>query len=64
MILLEADYGAVIVMVLFIMFGVPMVLFIIGGIIRRKHKTVSNILFIIATIYMIVSLGFCGGMIN
>ncbi len=64
MILLEADYGAVIVIVLFIMFGVPMVLFIIGGIIRRKHKTVSNILFIIATIYMIVSLGFCGGMIN
>lgn len=62
MILLEADYGAVVVMVLFIMFGVPIVLFIIGGLIRRKFKIVSNILFIIATIYLIVSLGFCGGM--
>jgi hypothetical protein len=64
MILLEADYAGVVILVLLVMFGVPIIIFIIGGLIRKKYKIVSNILFIIATIYLIVSLGFCGGMIN
>ncbi len=64
MILLEANYGGIVALVLFVMFGVPIILLIIGGLIRKKYKIASNVLFIIATVYMIVSLGFCGGMIN
>ncbi len=43
-----------------IMFGPAILLVIIGLIIRRKNKKAAKVLFILATVYVIISLGICG----
>jgi len=60
--IIEGDYGGVILLVLFIMFGIPIALLIIGLAIKNKRKKASKVLLILAAIYLIISLGYCGAM--
>ena len=45
-----------------IMFGPAILLALIGFIVFKKHRKAAKVLFILATVYVIVSLGICGGM--
>ncbi len=57
------NYFWAFVFVLTITLGVPSLLIIIGLILRtKKKKKASKVLFIIATIYLIICLGVCGSM--
>ena len=60
---IEANYDAILYLVLAIMFG-PVILMVISGlVIRKKNKKAAKVLFILAAIYVIISLGICGSMI-
>ena len=45
-----------------IMFGPAILLALIGFIVFKKHRKAAKVLFILATVYVIVSLGICGSM--
>ncbi|MEL6811313.1 MAG: hypothetical protein AAFP76_08270 [Bacteroidota bacterium] len=64
--LLEGNMDGLIWLVLglfFIGFGIPLILAIIGFVQwSKKRKTVAKVLFIIATVYVLISLGVCGSM--
>lgn len=56
--------GILILMILFIGFGIPIILAIIGlSFHLKKKKNTAKVLFIIATIYILISLGVCGSMV-
>jgi len=50
--------------ILMIMFGPAVLLAIIGFIIRRRYKKAAKVLFILATVYVTVSLGICGVLVS
>jgi hypothetical protein len=50
-------------MILLIMFGPAILLAIIGFAVYKKNKKAAKVLFILATIYIIISLGICGALI-
>jgi len=55
--------GLLIGVVLFVMFGIPIILSIIGWVLwAKKKKKSAKILFITAVVYLLVSLGICGSM--
>lgn len=56
------DYFGAILLVLFIMFGVPLILFIIGIAIRNRNKKASKILLISGVVYLLICLGICGSL--
>lgn len=58
------DFTGLFIIILLIMFGPPILLTIIGLSIRGKNKKSAKILFIIATVYLIISLGICGAIIT
>jgi hypothetical protein len=62
MILLEANYDFILYLFLAIMFGPPLLMTIIGFVVKNKNKKAAKVLFILAAVYVIVSLGICGGM--
>ena len=45
-----------------IMFGPAILLAIIGFAVLKKNKKAAKVLFILATVYVIVSLGICGAL--
>ena len=45
-----------------IMFGPAILLSIIGFIVFKKYRKAAKVLFILAVVYVIVSLGICGSM--
>ena len=47
-----------------IMFGPAIVLAIIGFAVLKKYKKAAKILFILAAVYLIVSLGICGALMS
>jgi len=58
-------YGGLLFFIFFIMFGIPIILFIIGAILFGKgKKKQANIFFIIAFVYLLIGLGVCGGLIS
>ncbi|TXE12936.1 hypothetical protein FUA26_03840 [Seonamhaeicola algicola] len=57
---LEANFDGIIYLILAIMFGPAVFLTLIGFLVRRKSKKAATVLFIIAAVYVIVSLGICG----
>jgi len=59
LLIVEGDFGGII---LLIMFGPSILFAIIGAIIYNKRKKTAKVLFILATIYLIISLGLCGAM--
>ena len=55
--------GLVVLMVA-IMFGPAILLTIIGFAILKKHKKAAKVLFILAAVYVIISLGICGALMS
>lgn len=55
--------GLVVLMVA-IMFGPAILLTIIGFAILKKNKKAAKVLFILAAVYVIISLGICGALMN
>ncbi|WP_298492778.1 hypothetical protein [uncultured Algibacter sp.] len=62
-ILLEsAALGWYIILLIFLVFGLPTILLIVGIAIRQKKKKTSNVLLIITAVYAIIGLGICGSL--
>lgn len=57
------NYGLLILLYLFVAFGVPILLLIAGIAVRPKKKKLSNILLIITATYAIIGLGVCGALL-
>ncbi|MBC2843922.1 hypothetical protein [Winogradskyella flava] len=55
----STDYGWYILLLFFLAFGVPLLLLIIGLVIRPKNKKASTIILIIAAVYSVIGLGVC-----
>ncbi|WP_323787499.1 hypothetical protein [Psychroserpens sp.] len=51
------------VLILAIMFGPAILMAIIGAFVFKTHKKAAKVLFILAVVYVIISLGICGAMI-
>ena len=51
-------------LIIAIMFGPAILLTIIGFAILKKNKKAAKILFILAAVYVIISLGVCGALIS
>lgn len=58
------NFDGLIIMIILIMFGPGILLTIIGLSIYGKNKKAAKVLFIIATVYTIISLGICGALIG
>ena len=58
----DLGYLWIILLVLFLLFGVPILLLILGFTKRKNNKEVSKKLFIAAIVYLLVGLGFCGSL--
>ncbi|WP_298492775.1 hypothetical protein [uncultured Algibacter sp.] len=56
------NLDGLIYLILAIMFGPAILLAIIGFAVLKKNKYAAKVLFILAAIYVIVSLGICGSM--
>jgi|UniRef100_UPI004049C19B hypothetical protein len=56
------DYALIILIVLAIMFGIPIIIALIGYSYRNKKEKTAKVFYIIAGVYMLISLGFCGSM--
>lgn len=50
-------------MIILIMFGPAILLAIIGAFVFKKNKKAAKVLFILAVVYLIISLGICGALI-
>ena len=61
-VLIEGDYTMVVVLILGVMFLVPLVLGLIGLSYRKTQPKTSKVFFIIAGVYLLISLGVCGSM--
>ncbi|WP_452230522.1 MULTISPECIES: hypothetical protein [unclassified Lacinutrix] len=62
-VLLEVgNLDGLVIMIVSIMFGPAILLTIIGAAVFKKNKKAAKILFILAAVYVIVSLGICGSM--
>ena len=57
------NLDGLLVLIIAIMFGPAILLAIIGFAVLKKHKKAAKVLFIIAAVYVIISLGICGSMI-
>ncbi len=56
------NLDGLLILVLLVMFGPALVFVCIGFILRsQKHKKVAKIFFILAGVYLLISLGVCGG---
>ncbi|MBC3845796.1 hypothetical protein H8K90_05360 [Winogradskyella echinorum] len=51
-------------LIIAIMFGPAILLAIIGFAVLKKNKKAAKILFILAVVYLIISLGICGALIS
>ncbi|AUP81614.1 hypothetical protein C1H87_12595 [Flavivirga eckloniae] len=57
------NLDGLIYLILVIMFGPAILLAIIGFAIRANNKKAAKVLFILAALYVIVSLGICSSMV-
>jgi len=64
LILEPGNLDGLVVLIIAIMFGPAILLTIIGFIVKKSNKKAAKVLFILATIYVIVSLGICGAMVG
>ncbi|PIA78936.1 hypothetical protein BFR04_05290 [Gaetbulibacter sp. 4G1] len=64
MILLSPNMNldGLIYLIIAIMFGPAILLTIVGFAILKKNKKAAKVLFILAAVYVIISLGICGSM--
>ncbi|MFD2917115.1 hypothetical protein [Psychroserpens luteus] len=57
------NLDGLVAMIIAIMFGPAILLTIIGLAVYKKNKKAAKVLFIIAAVYVIISLGICGALI-
>ncbi len=60
--LFEPNLDGLIYLILAIMLGPAILLAFIGLLVKKKNKKAAMVLFILAVVYTIVSLGICGSM--
>ena len=53
--------GSTILFLLFIAFGVPLIGIIIALYLSHKNPKTAKIIAIITTVYVLISIGYCGG---
>jgi len=53
-----------ILLMLFLAFGVPLILIITGIALRNKNKSASKKLLIAAVVYVLIGLGVCGALLT
>ena len=58
------NFDGLVVILIAIMLFPPILLAIIGFALLKKHKKAAKVLFILATVYLIISLGICGALIS
>ena len=58
------NLDGIVVLIGAIMLGPPIFLSIIGVLFQKKNKKVAKAFYILAVIYLIVSLGICGSLIS
>lgn len=56
------NLDGLVILILIIMLGPAIILAIIGALLRKSNKKTSKVFFILATVYVIISLGVCGSM--
>ena len=56
------NLNGIFILIIAIMLGPAVLLAIIGFALRKNNKKASKVLFILAAVYVIVSLGICGSM--
>ena len=56
------DLSGLVILIVLIMFGPAIIMAIIGFAILKKNKKAAKVLFILAAVYLIISLGICGSM--
>jgi len=61
---LEANLDGLVYFLAAIMLGPAIILAIIGFTVLKKNKKAAKVLFILATVYLIVSLGICGALMT
>lgn len=52
------------VLILLIMLGPALLLFGVGLALRKSNKKAAKVLYILAGVYLLVSLGICGGLLG
>ncbi|WP_298340892.1 hypothetical protein [uncultured Algibacter sp.] len=57
------NFDGLLLMIVAIMFGPAILLAIIGAFLLKKNKKAAKVLFILAVVYLIISLGICGALI-
>ena len=57
-------YEGIFIVIGLIMFGPAILFLIIGAILYNKNKKTAKILFILAGVYLLISLGVCGVMLS
>ncbi len=57
------NLDGLLVLIIAIMFGPAILLAIIGAFVLKKNKKAAKVLFILAVVYLIISLGICGALI-
>ncbi|WP_345005430.1 hypothetical protein [Snuella lapsa] len=60
---LEVNLDGLIFIILAIMFGPAIIMAFVGFVILKKNKKTAKIFFILAAVYVLVSLGICGSMV-
>lgn len=64
MIPLEAHFGNGLFFLIFgMLFGIPILLIIIGALLRKRYQKASTVFFILAVLYVIIGLGICSSMV-
>lgn len=65
MMFLEANLDGLLTVLIIIMIGPSILLAIIGGLLNfNQKKKAAKVLFILAVIYLVISFGICGVLIN
>lgn len=55
------NLDGLIFLVLFILLAPPLILFVVGYLIRKKYERAFKILYLIAILYLLIGLGVCLG---
>jgi len=56
------NLDGLLILIIAIMFGPAILMAIIGFAVLKKNKKAAKVLFILAVVYVIISLGICGSM--
>lgn len=58
------SYAGIVYLIIAIMFGPTLLMVIIGFIVRKRNKKAAKVIFIIAAVYQLISLGVCGALVS